>query len=75
MNDRQDLLNGCSLDNFFDEIVVGLFGVRVNVNFGDPAKKIMNIAKDVLIGAHEKESQIIRLSFDEAMNLQRILRA
>src|SRR6266481_6566426 len=53
LNDRQDLLDGCSLDHFFDEIVIGLLGVRVNVNLGNPAEKVMNIPEYVLICAHQ----------------------
>ena len=35
----------------------------------------MNVTQDVLICAHEKETEIIRLSFDKPVHLEGILRA
>ena len=62
-------------DYFFDEVVVGLIRVGVHVNFRNTAEKIMNVTQDVLICAHEKETEIIRLSFDKPVHLEGILRA
>ena len=57
LNEREDFLNRCSLDDFLNEIVVGLVIVRINMNFGDTAEEVVNVTEDVLIGAHQEETR------------------
>src|SRR5213594_160309 len=75
LNNGQNLLHRSPLDYFFDEVIVGLIGVGVHVDFRNTAEKIMNVTQDVLICAHEKETHIIWLSFYKAEHMERILRA
>jgi len=70
LHDRENLLNRRALDHFFDKVIVRLFGIRIDVDFGDPAKEIMNVSKNVLVGAHQEETQVIRLAFIETMQLE-----
>src|SRR5262249_11422993 len=44
-------------------------------NFGDTPEKIVNVTKDVLVGADKKDSEIVRLAFNQAMQLERVLRS
>src|SRR5262245_28733579 len=69
LNDCQDFLNRGAFNDLLDEVIVRLIVVCVDVNFGHTAKEIVNIPKDVLIRAHQKESQIVRHPFDERMQL------
>src|SRR2546427_5202596 len=64
LNDGQNLLDGRSLDHFFDEVVVGLLRVRIDMDFRNAAEEIMNVTEDVLICAHQEKTQIIRFSFN-----------
>src|SRR5262245_48702794 len=43
LNESQDLLNRSALDHFFNEVVVGLIVIRVDVDFSHSAKQIVNV--------------------------------
>src|SRR5881296_1786800 len=73
LNNGQNLLDGRSLDHFFDEVVVGLLRVRIHMDFRNAAEKIMNVTQDVLISAHQEKAEIIRFSFDKPVHFECIL--
>ncbi len=45
------------------------------MNFGNAAEEVMDVTKDVLIGAHQKKPDVVGLSLVEPMQFQGALRA
>ena len=45
------------------------------MDFGNASEEVMNVTKDVLIGAHQKKADVVGLSLVEPMQLQRVLGA
>ncbi len=43
------------------------------MDFSDPAEEIVNVTKDVLVGAHQEEAEVVGLAFIETMQFERIL--
>src|SRR5262249_14292483 len=75
LNESQNFLDGCSLDDFLDEIIIRFLGVRVDMDFRNTAKKIVNVTQYVLIRADEEDAEIVVFALHQLMQFQRILRS
>src|SRR6185369_15909386 len=73
LNDGENFLNCCALDYFFDEVIVFFVGIRIDMNLRHAAKQIVNVAQDILISAHKKNTEVIRFTRVEPVQLQSVL--
>src|SRR5256885_7348162 len=52
------------LDDFLDVIAGRFIRVEKDVDLIDSSKKIVQVAHDVLVGAHKEEAEVIRLELE-----------
>src|SRR3989441_1129509 len=57
---RKRLDDGVAFDDFLDVVAGRLVRVEEHVHLIDSAKEVVQIAHDVLVGAHQKETEVIR---------------
>lgn len=48
-----------AFNHFLDIVATGFLGIEKDVNLADVAKKVVQVAHDVVGGAHEKEARVV----------------
>src|SRR5262249_27669199 len=70
LNRIQGLDDGCAFDDFFDVITGGFVGIEEHMDFIDAAEKIVQVAHDVLVGAHQEKAELVRLGLAAAVSVE-----
>ena len=64
---RQRLPDGRALDDFLDIIPRGLIRLEKHMHLVDAPEEVVEVAHDVLIGAHEEDAQVVGLDLAVAV--------
>ena len=68
----EHVADGAAFDGFLDVPAALFVFIEEDVRLVHPAEKIVQIAHDVLVGAHEEEAEVVRLAGLQLVQRQRV---